>query len=60
MNSINTPISLTREPSSRELTTGVREHTHEEAIAEARWFIQQQQYNDALKEAVELNQIKED
>ena len=60
MNSINTPISLTREPSSRELTTGVRELTHEEAIAEARWFIQQQHYNDALKEAIELNQIKED
>ena len=60
MHSINTPISLTREPSSRELTTGVRELTHEEAIAEARWFIQQQQYNDALKEAIELNQIKED
>lgn len=60
MNSINTPISLTREPSSRELTTGVRELIHEEAIAEARWFIQQQQYNDALKEAIELNQIKED
>ena len=60
MNSINTPISLTREPSSRELTTGVRELTHEEAIAEARWFIQQQQYNDALKEAIELNQIRED
>ena len=60
MNSINTPISLTREPSLRELTTGVRELTHEEAIAEARWFIQQQQYNDALKEAIELNQIKED
>ena len=60
MNSINTPISLTREPSSRELTTGVRELTHEEAIAEARWLIQQQQYNDALKEAIELNQIKED
>ena len=60
MNSINSPISLTREPSSRELTTGVRELTHEEAIAEARGFIQQQQYNDALKEAIELNQIKED
>ena len=60
MNSINSPISLTREPSSRELTTGVRELTEEEAIAEARWFIQQQQYNDALKEAIELNQIKED
>ena len=60
MNSINTPISLTREPSSRELTTGVRELTHEEAIAEARWLIQQQQYNDALKEAIELNQIRED
>ena len=60
MNSINTPISLTREPSSRELTHRVRELTHEEAIAEARWLIQQQQYNDALKEPIELNQIRED
>ena len=60
MNSINTPISLTREPSSRELTHRVRELTHEEAIAEARWFHQQQQYNQALREAIALNQIKED
>ena len=60
MNSINTPISLTREPSSYERFTGVRELTEEEAIAEARWFHQQQQYNQALKEAIELNQIKED
>ena len=60
MNSINTPISLTREPSSRELATGVRELTHEEAIAEARWFHQQQQYNQALREAIALNQIRED
>ena len=60
MISINTPISLTREPSSRELTTGVRELTHEEAIAETRYHLQQEQYNDALKEAIELNQIRED
>ena len=60
MNSTNTPISLTREPSSRELTHRVRELTHEEAIAEARWFHQQQQYNQALREAIALNQIKED
>ena len=60
MNSINTPISLTREPSSRELTTGVRELTYEEAIAETRYHLQQEQYNDALKEAIELNQIRED
>ena len=60
MNSINTPISLTRELSSYERFTGVRELTEEEAIAEARWLIQQQQYNDALKEAIELNQIRED